>query len=458
MSMNHFDIVITNGTLVIGEETIHQDIGIRGSTIEQIGGSMSGDITLDASNKFVLPGGVDPHVHLSSPEDPTHATASWTDDFYVGSLAAIAGGVTTIGNMTFQWPTQSLRQAIERDSTQARNLAAIDYILHPVLTNPTQEDVDEIRKFKSMGIKSLKIFMVNDSFELQRSEFMAAIEIAAENDLVVLLHCEDPGIIKEAVNELEKQNLVSLAYWSESRPISAEVRAVENALQICKSTHASIYIVHLSSGPALLAAAIGKADGLPVFVETRPMYLHLTKEKLKMSDGASYIGAPPLRNQEDAEALWEGLRNGSIDVIGSDHAPFTLEDKLDPRMDIRTARQGVSDLETSLPILFFRGVIEGRITINRFVQITSTNPAKIFGISHKKGSLEIGKDADIAIWDPKAKKTMRAQDMASKSGYSVYEGVEIIGLPETIVSRGVLVMRDYEVTAIPGYGKWIQSQ
>jgi dihydropyrimidinase len=187
------------------------------------------------------------------------------------------------------------------------------------------------------------------------------------------------------------------------------------------------------------------------------MYLHLTKEKLKLADGAKYIGAPPLRDSHDTAALWEGLRNGAIDVVGSDHAPFTLEDKLDPSVDLRAARQGVSDLETSLPMLFSRGVVEGRLSINRFVALTSSVPAQIFGIAHKKGAIHKGKDADIVIWNPKAKKVIQAKYMFSKSGYSVYENTEITGLPETSILRGAIVMQDFKVTAITGSGEWVKA-
>lgn len=455
--MNHFDIVIKGGTVVNADESLEQDVGIQGSIIAQVGGAMTGDITIDAKGKLVLPGGIDPHVHLSSPRNPENMSAQWTDDFYIGSLAAIAGGVTTVGNMTFQWPDQSLDQAIERDSTAAREVAAVDYILHPVLTNPTEIDLAKIAEFKKQGIKSMKIFLVADSFELHKDKFIQALKIAAENNLIVLLHCEDPVILKAALNKLEQENQLALAYWSESRPVAGEKKAVEDAVALAKLTKASIYIVHLSSGPALTAASKGKEDGIPLYVETRPMYLHLTKEKLKLADGAKYIGAPPLRDSQDAAALWEGLRNGAIDVVGSDHAPFTLEDKLDPSVDVRAARQGVSDLETSLPMLFSRGVVEGRLSINRFVALTSSVPAQIFGIAHKKGAIHKGKDADIVIWDPKAKKVIQAKDMFSKSGYSVYENTEITGLPETSILRGAIVMQDFKVTAITGSGEWVKA-
>ncbi len=458
MSSDFFDVVIKNGAIVNGDETFHQDIGIRDSKIQQIGGVMLGNKVLDAKDKFVLPGGIDPHVHLSSPRDPEKMQVSWTDDFYVGSLAAISGGVTTFGNMTFQWPDQSLQQGIERDSTHATSFSAVDYFLHPVLTNPSAENVGFISKFKEMGIKSLKIFLVNESFELRKKDFLSAIQMAVKNDLIVLLHCEDPQIISEATAELEKNNQLALSYWSESRPISAEVTAIEKALEITKTSGASIYIVHISSKAALFAAAKGKTENLPIFIETRPMYLHLTQEKLKEVDGAKYIGAPPLRSQVDADSLWEGLRDGSIDVVGSDHAPFTLEAKLDPKLDIRTARQGVSDLETSLPMLFSRGVMDGRISINRFVEITSLNPAKIFGISHSKGSIEVGKDADLVIWNPQAKKKIQAKEMHSKSEYTVYENTEITGLPETVLIRGSIVMDNFKISATRGYGQWVCAQ
>ena len=218
--MNHFDIVIKGGTVVNADESVEHDVGIQGSIIAQVGGAMTGDITIDAKGKLVLPGGIDPHVHLSSPRNPENMSAQWTDDFFIGSLAAISGGVTTVGNMTFQWPDQSLDQAIERDSTAARDVAAVDYILHPVLTNPTEIDLAKIAEFKTQGIKSMKIFLVADSFELHKDKFIQALRLAAEYNLIVLLHCEDPVILKAALNKLEQDNQLALAYWSESRPVA----------------------------------------------------------------------------------------------------------------------------------------------------------------------------------------------------------------------------------------------
>ena len=298
---------------------------------------------------------------------------------------------------------------------------------------------------------------MDEAFTEKEESYFKAFDKVRETGVLLLLHCEDPELIGAAIAELAQQDQLSLAHWSESRPIAAEVKSIEKALEICRSTGVSIYIVHLSSELALEATAKGKSEGLPVYVEVRPMYLHLTKEKLKLSDGAKYIGAPPLRDVSDSQALWAGLSSGAIDLVASDHAPFTLEDKLDATVDVRNARQGVSDLETSLPMLFSRGVVGGRISLERFAEITSSVPAKIFGIFDQKGSIEVGKDADIVIWDPLKKQQINAQQMKSHAGYSVYEGTETTGAPITTISRGEILMRDGALVAEPGRGRWVKA-
>ncbi len=421
-----------------------------------MGGSLRGRREIDASGAFVLPGGVDMHVHLSLSSSPEQSAPAWIDDFCSGSRAAIAGGVTTVGNMTFPWQGQSLAEAIARDLAAAASAAAVDYVLHPVLLSPTPESLAELPGLAADGHRSLKLFMMMPEFEARIDQAISAIQIAGRSGMLTLLHCEDGALVRFAGSALLAQDRGSLADWGLSRPESAERAAVERAVAICEATGAPIYIVHLSSAAALESARRGQARGLPVFVETRPMYLHLTRNVMEEPDAGKYIGSPPLRAPADVETMWRALADGSIHTLGSDHAPWTLEAKTDSSLNVVTARQGVADLETMLPMLFSEGVRTGRLSLSRFVSLTSTNPARLFGLFPRKGTIAIGSDADIIVLDPQRRRVIDGAAMQSRAGYSAYDGWEVYGWPRFTVSRGDVVLEDGEVSASPGRGQWLR--
>jgi dihydropyrimidinase len=448
--------VIRGGTVVTAGSSALCDVAVRDGTVSQIGGSPRGGRELDATGALVLPGGIDMHVHLSSPEPPQPGVPVWVDDFGSGSAAAIAGGITTIGNMAFPVDGDSLRQSLERDLAAARTLASVDYVLHPVLDSPTREALAELPRLAEAGHTSLKLFMVAEEFEARADGMIEAVRIAGEHGMLTLIHCEDGALVRFAGERLLAAGRGGLAHWAASRPVPAERAAVERAVAICEATGSPVYIVHLSSGSALRAARRGRARGLPVFVETRPLYLHLTSRALAEPDGAKYIGAPPLRDVADVEALWAGLADGSVDTLGSDHAPWRLADKLDQSLDVTTARQGVADLETMLPMLFSAGVSTGRISLHRFVALTSTSPARLFGLYPRKGTIAVGSDADLLVLDPQLRRTIDGSSMQSRAGYSAYDGREVCGWPRFTISRGDVVLEDGQVLAKPGRGRWLR--
>jgi dihydropyrimidinase len=396
------------------------------------------------------------HVHLSSPEPPEPGVPAWVDDFASGSAAAIAGGVTTIGNMTFPGDGQSLRQALARDLEAASGTAAVDYVLHPVLDRPSPEALAELPLLAEAGHTSLKVFMTFGTFDTHAAEMIAAIKVAGELGMLTLMHCEDGALVRFAAEQLLASGRGRLADWALSRPESAERAAVERAVAICESTGSPVYIVHLSSRPALQSARRGPQRGLPVFVETRPLYLYLTSEVLQEPQGGRYIGSPPLRGPDDLAALWAGLADGSVHTVGSDHAPWSLRDKIDESLDVTTARQGVADLETLMPMLFSEGVRTGRISMSRFVALTSANAARLFGLYPRKGTIAVGSDADLVVLDPRLRRTVDGRSMQSNSDYSVYDGREVVGWPRFTVSRGDVVLRDGQVVAEPGRGRWLR--
>jgi dihydropyrimidinase len=448
--------VIRGGTVVTAGSSAVCDLAVRDGTVSQIGGSPRGRRELDATGALVLPGGIDMHVHLSSPEPPQPGVPAWVDDFSSGSAAAIAGGITTIGNMTFPVDGDSLSQSLERDLAAARTLASVDYVLHPVLDSPTPEALAELPRLAEAGHTSLKVFMVAEQFDAHVDGMIEAVRIAGQHGMLTLIHCEDGALVRFAGERLLAAGRGGLAHWAASRPVPAERAAVERAVAICEATGSPVYIVHLSSGSALRAARRGRARGLPVFIETRPLYLHLTSRALAETDGAKYIGAPPLRDVADVEALWAGLADGSVDTVGSDHAPWRLADKLDQSLDVTTARQGVADLETMLPMLFSAGVSTGRISLHRFVALTSTSPARLFGLYPRKGTIAVGSDADLLVLDPQLRRTIDGSSMQSRAGYSAYDGREVCGWPRFTISRGDVVLEDGQVLAKPGRGRWLR--
>jgi len=272
-----------------------------------------------------------------------------------------------------------------------------------------------------------------------------------------MLHCEDGPLVRSAGQRLLAEGRGGLADWASSRPVLAERAAVERAVAICEATGSPIYIVHLSSQPALDSARRAQAAGLPVFVETRPLYLYLTSALLQEPDGAKYIGCPPLREPADVEAMWSGLADGSIHTLGSDHAPWLLRDKTDASLDVTTARPGVADLETIMPMLFSAGVLAGRISLSRFIELTATNPARLFGLYPRKGTIAVGGDADLVVLDPQLRRTIDGRSMQSNADYSVYDGREVCGWPRFTVSRGDVVFEDGQVVAEPGRGQLLRQ-
>ena len=433
------------------------DVGISGGRISQLGSSLRGRREIDAAGALVLPGGLDMHVHLSAPEAPRPGVPAWVDDFAAGSRAAIAGGVTTIGNMTFPRDGESLRQALDRDLAAAADGAAVDYVLHAVLTDPSAEAIAELPVLASQGHQSLKLFMMLPGFDTHTDEMLAAIRIAGHSGTLTMLHCEDGALVRAAGQQLLAEGRGGLANWASSRPVLAERAAVERAVAICEATGSPIYIVHLSSQAALDSARRGQARGLPVFVETRPLYLYLTSELLREPDGAKYIGCPPLREPADVEAMWSGLADGSIHTLGSDHAPWSLQAKTDASLDVTTGRPGVADLETMLPMLFSAGVRTGRISLSRFIELTSANPARLFGLYPRKAAIAVGSDADLVVLDPQLRRTIDGRSMQSNADYSVYDGQQVHGWPRFTVSRGDVVLADGEIVAKPGRGQWLRQ-
>ena len=448
------DLIIRNGLVVTEGGTGVTDIGIAGGRVVQLGGALGGAEELDATGLIITPGGVDPHTHLTMPtREP--GSWGWCDDFESGTSAALAGGITTVGNMSFP-EKGSMRDGLALDLAEADRLAICDYFMHPILIRPTEENLASIEDLHDEGHTSVKFFLSFPSFDRHVPEFLTAMRTIARKGGIALVHCEDAPIMGCCCSVLRERGSLGPEFFPDARPVQAESVATHRAVGFAETTGCPVYVVHLSSRRALAACLDGRSRGVPVFVETRPLYLHLTLDRFSEPDGAKYAGAPPLRERADVDALWAGLRFGMIDTVASDHAPWTLADKLDPATDATNLRQGVADLETMMPMLFSAGVLTGRLSIEQFVAITSTTPAKMFGLYPRKGCIAVGSDADLAIWDPSEVRVIDGASMHSRADYSPYDGSTVTGWPRWTISRGEVVVDRGAVVAAPGRGQLVR--
>ena len=448
------DLVVRGGTVVTASSHHRADVGVRGDRIVQIGGEMAADREIDATGKLLLPGGIDMHVHLTSLKIGDDEFR-WADDFATGTRAAAAGGITTVGNITFPHPQERLLDAIARTLAEVEPLAVVDYALHPVVLDPSPEGRAELQELVARGHTSIKIFMILGNFDGRARDYLDTMRAAAELGMLSLIHCEDACVIGHLTERLLTAGRVGKEWFPASRPVFSEEIAVTRAVGFAEAAAAPIYVVHLSSQAALEACHRARARGVPVYVETRPLYLYLTEERFDEPDGAKYVGNPPLRTPSDVEALWNGLWDGDIQTFCTDHAPWKLDEKLDPALNVETFRPGVADLETLLPMLFSEGVNKQRISIHRFVEVTSTNAARLFGLFPRKGTIAVGSDADIAIWDPAVVRTVDASAMETNADYSPYDGWEVTGWPIATIARGELVYENGQVRGQPGRGRLV---
>ncbi len=438
-------LLVRGGRVVTIEGQRDADVRVRDGKLVEVGPGLelADEVVIEAKGLLVLPGAIDPHTHLSPP---------WADDFESGSQAALAGGITTLGCMTSPKEGESLLQAIEREEARAAKETIADVFLHPVVGVPSEETKGVLARLAESGRTSMKIFMVSSRFDENEAAYVDLIRHAGTLGMRTLLHCEDARILAEAARRLKGEGKTSLRHFPESRPVEAESRAVERALGIAETTGAPIYIVHLSSKAALEAASAARRRGIRVAVETRPLYLHFTDERFRGPEGPLFVGQPPLRKPEDVEALWKGLAEGGVDTVASDHAPWTREQKLDPSLDIEKLRPGVANLQCMLPVLFSEGARRG-LSLEQFVALTSTNAARLFGLSPAKGTIAPGSDADLVLWDPAETREIDRGSLLSRAGFSLFEGFRVTGWPRITIRRGEIVYRDDAIQAAAGSGR-----
>lgn len=446
------DMAIRNGTVVTVSGNFRADVGVDGGRIVQVGGAVPDAAReIDAAGMLVLPGCVDIHTHLSS-----FAGRQPLDDFEHGTRAAAAGGVTTICDFAHQADGEGLRPALDRAMADGKR-SIIDYTFHSILRDPNDQALGDIPDLASGGHAGLKVFMSQSRFTKRVNEYVQALRIAGRAGALTAVHAEDESIISQVTDELLAAGKRGVEWFPASRPPLAEEIAVRRAVAFAEVTEAPIYLVHLSSVGALDGLREARRRGLPVYGETRPIYLYLTREVFDLPDneGAKFVGQPPLRDREDIDAIWDALRTGDLSTVCTDHIPYHTATKKDPAHTFATIPPGMSNLETLLPMVHSEGVLKGRISLERMVAVLATNPARIAGLAPRKGSIAPGADADIVVFDPATTRTIRAEEMHSAADYDVFEGWQVTGWPALTISRGEIIFENGTVTGQPGRGQFI---
>lgn len=423
------------------------DIAIDDERISGIGDVGAASREIDARGKLVLPGCVDLHTHLAS--TPTFTPL---DDFEHGTRAAIAGGVTTVVSMVYQ-EDGSLKRGIDRAMRDAERSLA-DFAFHVVVTDPSESARAEIPVLVRDGYAGLKVFMVSPRYVERRDDYRLLLRAAAVAGAVVAIHAEDHEIVAARTAALHASGRTGVEHFPESRPVEAEVKAVAEAANLAAATKAAIYLVHLSSRAALDGLREGKQRA-HMFGETRPLYLYLTRAQFERPDAALWVGQPPLREADDVDAVWAALADGTLDTVGTDHIPHTRAAKLAPGLTFDRIPPGVSNLETLLPMLYSEGVRKGRLPLARLVEVLATAPARIAGMYPRKGVLAVGSDADVVVFDPDARRTIRAAELHSACDYDPYEGWDVTGWPEVVLLRGEVAFERGEIRAKPGRGRFV---
>ena len=456
-------VVIKGGTLVTASDTYKADLVVDDGKIVKhtthfTGDKVPADEVIDATGKYVFPGGIDAHTHLDMPFGGTVSS----DDFETGTIAAAHGGTTTIVDFAIQQKGQALRQGLDNWHAKAEGKAAIDYGFHLIATDLPPSQIDEMASIVREGVTSFKMFMAYPGVLLldDQSIFRAMLR-AGELGALLCMHAETGLPIDILVQRALAEGKTAPVWHALTRPEAAEATGTERAIALAEMAQTPVYIVHLSAQRALERVMEARDRGLPAYAETCPQYLFNTEDDLRGTpedefEGAKFVCTPPLRPKHHHDHLWRGLRNYDLQVVSTDHCPFCMKDqKVLGRGDFSKVPNGMPGIETRLYLLW-EGVRAKKISLNRFVEITSTAPAKIFGLYPRKGTLALGADADVVVWDPEKRHTLSQKTLHMRVDYSPYEGREVVGGPTHVLSRGRTVVRDGQFLGKAGMGQFLR--
>lgn len=453
----NFDYVIKSGKVVSGSETFVGDIGIGGGKIRAVGKDLKGpssDRTYDARDCYVMPGIVDSHTHMSLPVSGTVSS----DDFFTGGRAGVHGGVTTIIDFTTPEPGQSLPEAIKFRKEEARE-CPIDFSFHGTLYGFDVKK-GEIQEALDLGVASFKFFTAygESNRRTPDGELFDAFREIGELGGISMIHCENDEIISHRRKELDSAEKKTIEYHPESRPDFSEFEAVSKVIHLGEKAGGRLHLAHLTTEESVELLEEGKLSGVDLTGETCPQYLLMTESRYEQEDGHRYSATPPLRQAADREALWTGLESGVIDSIATDHCPFQNKQKDKFKDDFLNIPQGLPGIETMAPLIFSDGVRKNRLSIERMVELISSNPARRFGLHPDKGSLTVGTDADIVVFDPNKSKTIKAEALHMNTDFNPYSGKTTYGWPRFVFSRGNPILEGDQFTGSRGAGEWVSRR
>jgi dihydropyrimidinase len=448
-----YDLVVRGGLVATATEAKVVDLGIRGGRIAAIdAGLPQGKQEIDARGLTVVPGGVDVHTHL----DLELCGTRTADDFESGTAAAACGGVTTICDYAWQKVGDSLAKTIDIWKAKAAGRAHVDYGFHVIVSDASDEILKEFPAVVGAGFPSVKVFTIRD-FGVSDEALLRVMRAARAAGALVNVHCENSDMLDLAQADLIAAGRTDPRHYAGSRPALAETEATRRVIDYAELVDAEVYIVHMSCSGAADAVRAARRRGLRVWGETRPIYLGLTDEAYEKGglEAAKVCGAPPLRTDTDLNALWDAMRSGDIQTIGSDNTSWTVKQKAEGATDFRKVPYGVPGLETEMRVIYSEGVARGRISLQTFVAAFSTTPAQLFGLYPRKGTIAVGSDADMLVLDPNATQTIDERVLHSRAGYDPFHGFEVRGVPRLTLSRGEVIARDGRILSQPGRGELV---
>ena len=451
-------LLVKGGTIVTATDQYTGDVLVEGEKITAIGTALTvpADRVIDATRKYVFPGGIDVHTHLDMPFGGTTSA----DDFESGTIAAAHGGTTTVVDFAIQYKGQTLHHALEAWAKKAEGKAAIDYGFHMIITELSDQVEQEMDALVRQGVTSFKLFMAYPGvFMLDDASIFRALLRTGKNGGTICMHAENGGVIDVLVKNALAEGNTAPKYHALTRPARAEAEATHRAIALAEIAGVPIYIVHLSASEALEMVTEARDRGLPAYAETCPQYLFLSYENYEEPgfEGAKYVMSPPLRSKETQDRLWRGLAFNDLQAISTDHCPFCMkEQKTLGEGDFSKIPNGAPGIETRMSLVYDGGVRSGRISLNRFVELTSTAPAKIFGLFPRKGTIAPGSDADMVIFDAEKKVRLSAKTLHMKVDYNPYEGREVTGATDTVISRGRVIVDSGRFTGRAGAGSFLK--
>src|SRR5690349_7034673 len=450
--------VIRNGRIVTAVDDYHADLLIEDGKVAMIAKSIDidADRIIDAKGRLVIPGGIDPHTHMELPFGGTSAS----DDFNTGTVAAAHGGTTTIIDFAVQYKGQSLNEAVDAWHAKASGKTSIDYGFHLICTDLPDERLPEMLSMIDQGVSSFKLFMAYPGvFLVDDATIFKAMGVAGENGGLICMHAENGVVIDAIVKRALAEGKTAPKYHALTRPTKAEAEGVHRAIALADMAHAPVYIVHLSSSDALDEVTRARDEGISAFAETCPQYLFLDYSVYEQPgfEGAKWVMTPPIREKSNQDKLWRGLKFNDLQVISTDHCPFCFKEQKElGRDDFSKIPNGGPGVEERMSLIFNGGVAQGRISLNRFVELTSTAAAKIFGLFPRKGTIAVGSDADIVIFDPDEERTISAKTHHMNVDFSCYEGMKVRGVTKTVLSRGELVIEEGKYVGRQGHGSFLK--